>query len=67
MKGLSLFFLNDYGNNCYPVFSMKIDRVNYNHLLAVEQKKFIASARIRTDITYFNLRAGFWEPFLEGL
>lgn len=59
--------MNDYGNNFYPVFSMKIDWVNYNHLLSIEAKKFIASARIRTDITYFNLWAGFWEPFLEGL
>ena len=67
LKGISFFFLNDFGSNYYPVFSIKIDALNYNHFMSEKGNKFLAGSKIKTHISYYNIRAGLWEPFIEGL
>jgi len=64
---MSFFFLNDFGNNFYPVFSIKVDALNYNHFTSENGNKFLASSKIKTHVSYYNIKAGLWEPFIEGL
>ena len=67
LKGMSIFFVNDYGSNYYPVLSLKIYKVLYEQKFDDKLNMLKALAQMRLEMSYFNVKVGYWEPAIERL
>ena len=67
LKGMSVFFVNDYGSNYYPVLSLKVYKVLYEQKFDDRTNRLMAFAQLRMEMSYFNVKAGFWEPAIERM
>lgn len=64
--GLSIYFINDYKDNFYPVLCFDFNDTNY----AKENRSdgsFVSQSQLDAQFSYYNINNGYWEPFIEGL
>lgn len=66
LSGLAVSVINDYGDQFYPVIRMDINDIEYMKT-NIDQTSFTSQANITAALEYYNLKAGVWEPALEGL
>ena len=65
-QGMSIYFINDYGDNSYPVLCLKLKETTYNRE-NLHQGSFQSQAFLDASFDYYNIKNGYWEPFIEGL
>jgi len=64
--GLAFYFINDFDNQFYPVICVEMNELNYEKINR-DAESFTSEMKFRSKIEYYNLKAGFWEPFIEML
>lgn len=64
--GLSIFFINDYRDNSYPVLCLSLKDTNYIKDNRVDGS-FVSQSQLEASFDYYNIKNGYWEPFVEGL
>lgn len=64
--GLSIYFINDYRDNFYPVLCLSLKETNYMRENRIEDS-FVSQAQLEAAFDYYNIKNGYWEPFIEGL
>lgn len=65
-SGLSVFFINDYKDNSYPVLCLTFKETNYMRENRIDGS-FVSEAQLDAAFDYYNIKNGYWEPFAEGL
>jgi hypothetical protein len=66
LSGLSVFFINDYKDNSYPVLCFTFKETNYVRENRIDGS-FVSQAHLEAAFDYYNIKNGYWEPFAEGL
>jgi hypothetical protein len=64
--GLSIYFINDYKDNFYPVLCLSLKETNYGKENRIDGS-FVSQSHIEAEFDYYNIQNGYWEPFIEGL
>ena len=64
--GLSIFFINDYKDNFYPVLCLSLKETNYMKENRIDGS-FVSQSQLDASFDYYNIKNGYWEPFIEGL
>ena len=64
--GLSVYFINDYKDNFYPVISLDLNETGYSKKTRIDGN-FTSESVLLANLKYYNVNNGYWEPFVEGL
>ena len=64
--GLSIYFINDYKDNFYPVISLDFNDTSYCKNNRTDGS-FTSQSKLLANFKYYNVNNGYWEPFVEGL
>ena len=64
--GLRIYFINDYGDNFYPVLWLKLRETNYSKDIRTDGS-FVSQSQMNASFYYYNSINGYWEPCIEGL
>ncbi|CAI2385812.1 unnamed protein product [Moneuplotes crassus] len=66
LQGLDIFFINDHGDNSYPVICCSLKDTNYSKE-NLKDGSFQSQALVDASFDYYNIKTCYWEPFIEGL
>lgn len=64
--GLRIYFINDYGDNFYPVLWLKLRDTNYSKDIRIDGS-FVSQSQLNASFYYYNSINGYWEPCIESL